>query len=272
MKRLFLLSICSTALFSFLVLDLLESQTSYQVTEVRNAGTIRGMVRLEGDPLILPDIPITKDMSVCGKTMPNPTLIVGKNKGVKNSVVYLEGITKGKKMIPPANPLLDQVRCQYEPHILIFPEGLKLEIANSDPILHSVHAYDYGKAGATGLPTVFNVALPLKGQRVPKAIPGGAPVLLNLCDTGHPWMTGYVLIVNHPYYAVTDENGNFTLDQVPPGTYTIQMWHEPVLTLDAKSGSHNFVQAKPYVLTKKITVQPGGTAVIDFDLTLKPAS
>ena len=246
---------------------LAPSQTAYREVEVKNGGTIRGTVRLAGDPANLPAIPITKDNTVCGKNKANPTLIVGKNAGVKNSIVYLDGITQGKKMSELMKPVLDQVRCEYEPHVVIVPSGGKMEIVNSDTVLHTVHAYNLSRSGPMGLMTVFNLALPVKGMRIPKQVTTNG-ILLNLCDTGHAWMIAYVITAEHPYYAVTDADGNFNLDNVPPGTYTLRMWHEPVLSINEKTTSHSLLQSKEYVQENKVTVTSGGTQTVVFDLIL----
>ncbi|HEY4490971.1 MAG TPA: hypothetical protein VI958_03180, partial [Acidobacteriota bacterium] len=230
-----------------------HAQASYKEIDVKSGGVIRGRVLLRSKDVSLPKITINKDSSVCGNAKDNPTLIVGKTGGVKNSIVYLEGITQGKTMGELMKAELDQVQCEYEPHVLIVPSGSKVDILNSDSVLHSVHAYDLTGASSTGLPTVFNIALPLKGQRIPKQLASGR-LLLNLCDAGHPWMNSYVMPANHPYYAVTDEEGNFVLDNVPAGTYTIKMWHEPVLHISEKTGSHDYLKSKESVVTKKVTV------------------
>jgi len=92
---------------------------------------------------------------------------------------------------------------------------------NSDAVLHNVHAVATGPTPAT----VFNLAMPFKGQKLP--IPMRKPGLMKLqCDAGHTWMSGYIYVFEHPYYAVTDEKGAFTIKDVPPGDYTVEMWHE----------------------------------------------
>jgi hypothetical protein len=241
------------------------TQPPYKEIEVKNGGSIRGKVLLRSKDVKLPKISITKDSTVCGKAKENPTLIVSSDGGVKNAIVYLEGVTQGKKMAGLMKQEIDQIQCQYEPHVLVVPSACKVDILNSDSVLHSVHAYDLSGASATGLPTIFNIALPLKGQRIPKQLPS-TRMLLNLCDAGHPWMNSYVMLATHPYYAVTDAEGNFALDQVPAGAYTIKMWHEPVLDIHEKTTSHDYMKSKETVVTKKVTVKAGAQLTIDFDL------
>src|SRR5262249_45720120 len=136
--------------------------------------------------------------------------------GVKFVIVYLKDITKGKEM-KVGTAELNQEKCAYHPHAQAIPVNTVLTVLNSDPILHNVHA----SLGAT---TVFNYAMPLKGQKIPKKLSKAGFVKLK-CDV-HSWMNGAIAVMDNPYFAVTDENGSFTIDNVPPGSYTLAVWHE----------------------------------------------
>jgi plastocyanin len=112
--------------------------------------------------------------------------------------------------------ILDQKNCHYIPHVQAVPVGSTLEIVNSDPMLHNIHGY----AGTT---TTFNLAMPMKNQRIPRPLkkPGVQTVK---CDV-HTFMIGYVVVVEAPY-AVTGADGAFAVKGLPAGTYTVSAWHE----------------------------------------------
>lgn len=248
----------------------LQAQSRYKEFEVRDGGTIHGVVRLVGDESRISSMVITKDNDFCGKTKSSPRLVVGRNKGVANSIISLGGITEGKKRVTGSTRVLDQHACEYRPHVMLVPFGSSIEIVNSDRVLHNVHAYEMQKE----LRTIFNIAQPIKGQRTPiKATHMKTPgLLLATCDAGHPWMSAYIMIAEHPYYALSDADGRFVLDKIPPGTYQLKMWHEGVAVTqtDTEYGSpKKYHFEEPYETVKDVTVPTNGVVTIDFDLVLR---
>ena len=256
---LFVLLIVST---SFLV-----SQTPYREMEVKNGAAIRGTVRFTGKLLEPEMIPVVRDTAACGKSKRIESIITGKGNGVQNAIVFLTSVSAGKKWPPGNVPSLDQKDCEYQPHVMIVRAGEKMEIANSDPLLHNVHAYslESQEPNQVGLPTLFNIALPVKGLRIPRTMakPG---MVMTLCDAGHPWMNAYILVAENPYCAITEENGSFVLDGVPPGTYTVKMWHSGMGRFEKTTKA--FVPGRPFEQEKKVTVEAGKAITLDFDLTL----
>lgn len=113
--------------------------------------------------------------------------------------------------------MFDQVGCVYKPHVLGIMVGQELEILNSDPTLHNVHSLS--KAN-----TSFNQAMPMKGMKLTKKFDKVETFKVK-CEV-HPWMGAYIGVFNHPYFAVTDDNGNYTIKGLPAGEYTIETWHE----------------------------------------------
>lgn len=175
------------------------------------AEDVRGTVKFAGAAPKLAPLAITKDQTACGPTTPDESVVVADGK-LANVVVVVKGVPA-----TPAKPaVLDQQRCRYAPHVQVAAAGSAFEIVNSDPVLHNSHGY-LGQASA------FNVAMPLKNQKVTKKLdkPGALKVK---CDV-HPWMSAYVFVADGPS-AVSGPDGSFTISGVPPGTYTLTAWHE----------------------------------------------
>ena len=248
--------------------------SNYKEITVLQGGTVRGSVRLAGDTPPKIQLVVTKDANYCGANKSSPRLRIGKSKGVQDAIVWLEGISSGKRKASGARQLvLDQNKCQYTPHIVVLPFGSSLDIVNSDPILHNVHAYDEGD----GEKTLFNIAQPVKGQRttVRQTSFKKPGLYLATCDAGHPWMNAYIMVAEHPYYALTDAQGVFVFEDVPPGTYKLKMWHEGVAIVrtemeNGKPKSYRYEE--PYEEGKEVTVLPHGNAKVDFALRLHTAS
>ena len=242
------------------------SQTTYREIEVKNGATIRGTVRFSGKVPTPELIPVSRDTATCGKNKQITSLVTGKGNGLKDSFVFLEGISAGKKWLAGAIPKLDQRKCEYEPHVLVMRAGENVEIANSDSLLHNVHAYGLNAKdpNQSGTPTLFNIALPVQGLKIPRTMvkPG---MVMTLCDAGHPWMNAFVLVADNPYFAMTDENGSFVLDAVPSGTYTVKMWHEGIGKFEKATKA--FVPGKPFEQEKKVTVEAGKAITLNFDLS-----
>jgi plastocyanin len=243
-------------------------QATYTPVVVHDGGTIAGKVRLKGVSQKFDQMMCTQDNRTCGKMKNSPRLTVGKNGGVADAIVYLEGISKGKKFQDDQPCLIDQHNCEYHPHTLVVPVGRSIQIVNNDAILHNVHTYEAVKEPKT----VFNIAQPIKGVKSTTR-PLTKPGLINLtCDAGHPWMSGTIMVAAHPYYAITDKNGDFSLSDVPPGSYTLHMWHEGV-TIVKKELEHDKVKKyefeQPYEESRQVTVRAEATSTADFELSLR---
>jgi len=197
------------------------SQTDYTVVSVIDGGTISGTVKWSGPVPHSLEFPVSKDPAICDpeskKTTDLDRLIIGPDGGVANTIVYLKNISSGKALeLPEQRRHLDQKHCHYLPHILLVPSGAALEMMSSDATLHTIHM----DGAAT-----FNLPFPFVGRVTSKAM--STPGLVNLrCNGGHVWMNAEMMVVSHPYYAVTDESGHFQLTDVPAGNYQIVAWHE----------------------------------------------
>jgi hypothetical protein len=213
---------------------------AYEVAPVADGGTIGGKVTYDG-PVPTRKIIPTKDKATCGDIREEPEIVVGSDKAVADTVVYLKGVQKGKAWQKPAKPpeIVNQ-NCVFVPHVQAVPVG-SLVIVNSDPVMHNTHGF-LGKA------TVFNVALPVKGQRIEKKLT--KPGLMRVECDAHGWMLAWVYGAENPYYAVTAKDGAFKITDVPPGAYTLVAWHEltgetevPV-TVEAKGTANVKVELK----------------------------
>lgn len=189
---------------------------SYEVVAIADGGSIRGKVVFQGAAPPKKTVVPTKDPETCGSAPREVDQIrLGPDRVVREAVVYLKKVEKGKAWAKPTKPVtIDNVRCDFAPHVQAAPAG-DLEIVNSDPVLHNTH-------GFLDKLTVFNVALPTQGQRIRKPLRKAGLVRVE-CDA-HPWMLGWVHVADNPYQAVTGPDGTFTLNDVPPGAYTLVAW------------------------------------------------
>src|SRR5215470_1793896 len=206
--------VCATSLaLAFAV----PPASAYEVTTVSGGGTISGKVLFQGQVPKRKVVP-TKDREVCGKIRDEPEVAVGAGGGVQNAVVYLKKLTRGKAWVKPDHePELINKGCEFVPRVQALPVGTSLVTLNEDPVLHNIHSF-------SGKSTIFNVALPFKGQRSEKPMKNEGMVRFE-CDA-HGWMRGWVFVADNPYYAVTARNGEFSLPEVPPGSYTLVAWQE----------------------------------------------
>jgi hypothetical protein len=247
------------------------AQADYKVVSVADGGTIAGTVKWLGPVPKAPNFPIAKDPQTCDpdstRTADLERLIVGPDGGVANTVVYLKNITSGKTLeLPLQRRHLDQKRCRYIPHILLVPENGTLDMTSSDATLHTIHM----EGAAT-----FNLPFPFPGSTASRAM--STPGLVHLrCNGGHVWMNAEMFVVRHPYYAVTDESGEFKFTNVPPGTYQIVAWHEGWNTerataFDVSTGRKverpAFSEGKTW--EKSATVPPNGNSSVNFTVSNK---
>jgi hypothetical protein len=185
----------------------------------RAGGTIEGIVRLAGPAPAVAPRPIARDAKVCGREAPAESVVVDSAGALANVVVFVKDGRFPGAPPPVADAALDQRQCRYVPHVQALTVGTPLAVMNNDPILHNVHGNDSSS-------TVFNVAMPIKGQRLPVAL--RKPGLVRLqCDAGHSWMNAWIYVFDHPYYAVTDASGAFVIKDVPAGDHVLELWHEP---------------------------------------------
>ncbi|MEW6410793.1 MAG: carboxypeptidase regulatory-like domain-containing protein [Nitrospirota bacterium] len=215
-----------------MALSLLLATTSfaYEVVAVKDGGSIKGNVKA-AEKVKDPVIPIKispkekpedakKIKERCGESQQAKMYIISPDNGVKNVVVVVEDVKKGKAA-PKTDVIIDNKECCFEPLVGIAYKGGNFVIKNSDPFLHNTNL---------GIPldgkrrTVYNLALPRKDQVIKKPI-RAAGLHQVKCDA-HEWMRAYVHVSDHPYVAITDANGNFEIKDLLPGKYKVKLWHE----------------------------------------------
>lgn len=194
--------------------------------DLSSAGTLSGQVRFEGEAPAAQPINMSADRKCdAGGATNRPVAVSGG--GLENVFVYVKDDLREYAFDIPADPVkLDQNGCVYHPRVVGVRVGQPIEISNSDALLHNVHA-----AAATN--PQFNTAQPFKGMRHTHSFKTREVMVPFKCDV-HSWMIAYVGVLEHPYFAVTGAGGEFELKGLPPGTYTIEAWHETLGTRTAQ--------------------------------------
>jgi hypothetical protein len=192
--------------------------SGYTVTEVTNGGTIRGVVSFEGAVPPPETVASTEDADVCGERQEVQLLEVDGDGGLANAIVSLVDIEAGAALeVRASPPALDQRDCRFSPHVLIAAADAPVAILNSDPIMHNVHTLTFENRAV-------NRSQPPGVRKIELSFPRPEKVKVR-CDV-HEWMSAWIVAVDHPYHAVTSGDGSFVIENVPPGTYTLEVWHE----------------------------------------------
>jgi len=190
-----------------------------------DTGTVYGRALFEGT---VPSAPPLSTQAIAnadpwcgrlvGEAVSSAPLLVSEGSGLENVFVYVKQGLENLKRPPPAAPVrVDQQGCQYSPHVIGLQTGQQLEVVNSDPTLHNVKAL-------AAINAAFNLGQPrpMRSTRIFEK----AEVMIRLgCDV-HPWMAGYVGVVDHPFFTVTGRGGNFMISGLPFGDYALEAWHE----------------------------------------------
>lgn len=224
-------------------------------------GTLKGQVVFAGDApatkVLFEKGKAPKDPDVCAKDAPlvsERLLVDGATKGVRNVLVYLSKPTsiseEAKKSAGQATVVFDQIKCVFEPHVLAVLAGSPITLKSSDPVNHNINA-------KLKQSTAFNSLLqpmgktdytPSSGERTPAEV---------TCDI-HPWMKAWWMVLDHPYYAVTDAKGYFEIKNAPAGTQKLVVWQEAVDKngfITAPSGDEVVIKANDAVV-KDIKLEP----------------
>ena len=195
------------------------------------ASTVTGTVTFDGKAPALKPLSVEAE-PVChkkhgGKPAPNEALVLGPGNTMANILVFVsKGLPAGKTFPVPKTPVtLDQDGCVYKPHVMGIMVGQTYRILNNDGILHNIHT----------LPKVnpaFNRGQPATVKEMTTTFPKPENVFQVKCDV-HPWMSAYIGVFTHPFFAVTGPDGKFSLPNLDAGTYEITAWHERLGTQSA---------------------------------------
>jgi plastocyanin len=182
---------------------------------VQQSGTINGRVLFKGKhvPAILA---VGKDKETCGHSIQDPRLVVSARGEIKNAVVRITEIA-AEKAAAAGEAVLDQRKCEFVPHVLAIAAGTVVKITNGDGILHNIHTLSKDNPA-------FNRAQPKYLKEITQIF-SKAEIIPVRCDV-HGWMGGWIFVASNPYFDKTGVDGTFKLAAVPPGKYTLEVWHE----------------------------------------------
>jgi hypothetical protein len=218
---------------------------SYDVVDVKNGGSIKGKIKASAK-IESPMLTIDKDTEFCGKSQNSMMYILSPNLEVKNVLVIVEDVQKGKAA-PKTDAVIDNKQCRFEPMVTIAYKGANFTIKNSDKILHNTNL---GLQLTDKRRTVYNLALPRENQVISKPVRVMGLIAVK-CDA-HSWMRSYVYGSDNPYVAVTDAGGNFEIKDLLPGKYKVRVWHEGLGEV-----------------TKDVSVSAGKASELDVTLSRK---
>jgi plastocyanin len=191
------------------------------------AGTITATVTFVGDVPAAEMITLTGDPKCVsengGPQRAEERIVVGPNQALQNVFVYVkEGLGSFGFPVPSEPVVLDQDKCRYAPRVLGVRVGQPLQIRNSDPLLHNVRSNGV-------INQAFNKSTPIEGMSFNHTFATKEVMVPFKCDV-HGWMSAYVGVLDHPYFGTTTTDGKVVLGNLPPGTYTIEAWHESLGT------------------------------------------
>jgi plastocyanin len=228
-------------------------------------GTLKGRFVLEGDVPAVAPLNVDKDVEVCGKhKLVSEEVVVGDDKGIANVVVFVRD--KKVKVKPEleaaakdAKPVLDNLNCRFEPHVLFVQAGQELVIKNSDPVGHNSNIAAVKNAPSNNL-------IPAGGDVTSKFSSDEAVPVQVTCNI-HPWMKGWIVVRNNPYAAVSKADGSFEIVDLPAEEVEVQFWHEKAgylgeMTINGKS-------EKVSKGRKKLTIAAEGTDLGEIGLDAK---
>ena len=249
-----------------------SSVRGYEVKEIAGGGTVRGTVTLSG---LVPDpkaynLVIFPDPEYCGRISNGNgwrllrDFLVNEQGEVRNVVVLLEGVTEGKPFSLSV-PRVEARDCRFLPFTTVVRSGHGIEVVNMDPVMHDIQAYE--TSTAMGTRVLFNSPLSFNrrhhrgdlhathdhrpGESLVRQFQLSKKRRTFVMQCGfHAYMQSWAIAVDNPYYVLTDENGRFFLEDVPPGTYDLRAWHPGI----------------KQVVKQQVTIEPGENLTVDFQL------
>jgi plastocyanin len=194
----------------------------YAVLEggVIDGGRVSGRIIFDGTPPPPRMVKVDEDVEACGSDdRPSEDLLVNSNGGIKNAVLGIEGIATGKQWETTEEFVYDQRQCKFIPRMLLIQPKAQGVVLNSDTVGHNFHTISKG---------IFSINKKIKAgaqMKVAKNKIRKPGIIRAKCDM-HSWMKGWWIVAESPYTVISDENGNYSIADIPPGTYTLKLWHE----------------------------------------------
>jgi len=193
------------------------------VVLVKNASgnfNLKGVIKFEG---VVPQGEVLNLPFGCAKQHkgePRSDEVIVNNGRLKNALIrIIKGHESLKVPPPPKEPVvIDQIGCLYSPRVVGARVGQKVNFLNSDELFHNVRTVTHHNEN-------FNESMPNKNDKFTKVFTKPEIFLQTKCSV-HPWMNAYIAVVEHPYFSVSSESGEYTIDDLPTGTYTLEVWHE----------------------------------------------
>ena len=204
----------------------------------QGGGTVEVEVKYNG-PAQVETLKVNKDTEQCGKEAKIEKVVVGGSKGVANAVASIAG-AKGQPTAKKA--AIDQKGCAFHPHVVGMTPG-EIDIINSDGILHNIHTYSTANPSINKAQPKFKKTMTEKFEK---------PEFVKITCDVHSWMLGWVAVMPHPYFGVTDDKGVTKIENVPPGKHKVEVWHETLGKMD-----------------KEVEVKAGQTAKVSFEMAKK---
>jgi hypothetical protein len=218
----------------------------YVAEPVSTAGSVTGTISANADLKPGAPTPTGGDSAECGPSIPDES-VVRQGSGLGGAVVWLDDIRRGKDIPLERRLELEIDKCRLEPRVQAGVVGSAVNVLAHEPFREHLHFLAGGESAER-----TNVLLGQDEQVIPTNLPFSKPGLVIVMDSDHPWPKAYLAVFDHPYYAVTAPNGSFTIDGVPPGHYTMKVWHE-----------------RTQVAEKTVDVAAGGAARVDVELQAK---
>jgi len=223
-------------------------EKAYRPTALTGTGAIAGAITIQSaarDSVVA----VIRDANLCGDSAKVTETSAGATGGsLANVLVWVEGMASGKPLPEIRRERLTIEHCRFEPRVLAVPTGTTINVMSRDRATFTSRFYREG----AGEP-VDQIHTVDAGQVVPSEKIADKAGLVEVRSTQHPWVRAYIGVFDHPYFAVTDARGVFTIDSLPPGTYTVKVWHERLDT----------------PMEQRVVVGPGGASRLDLALALK---
>jgi len=251
------------------LLTAISGYAEYEIIDVSDGGTVKGQAVWKGSIPKLPPLKVFADLDSCGTHVPSPALRIDPaTNGIHEVLVYLERVERGKSAAT-AYPLRmgksashpTGWACQFERHMIPFVRTAEVALINFEPILHNPHLFSEKQS-------LFNIAMPTANREIATTLGRARGVGLRLqCDV-HVHMNAWAAALEHPYFAVTDEQGKFEIAGIPPGSYTLVAWH-PGFNIVKFSASRP-VYDEPHVIRQPVEVSSKAQVESRFEFPVRP--